>query len=73
MENIVGVNGGRRYNPWTVRMVMVLFIKADIRNPVLNVSYIFTSVINVGDRSVINVVLDQEVSYLDEVVVVGVR
>ena len=42
-------------------------------NPVLNVSYIgFTSqVINVGDRSVINVVLDQEVSYLDEVVVVG--
>ena len=42
-------------------------------NSILNVSYIGfkTQTINVGTRSVINVTLEEETSYLDEVVVVG--
>ena len=42
-------------------------------NPILNISYIgyTTLTINVGGRAVINVILEEEVSSLDEVVVVG--
>ncbi len=42
-------------------------------NPILNISYIgfSTQTVNVGDRTVINVTMEEETSFLDEVVVVG--
>ncbi len=42
-------------------------------NPILNISYIgfTTQTVDVGTRSVINVVLEEETSFLDEVVVIG--
>jgi TonB-linked SusC/RagA family outer membrane protein len=42
-------------------------------NPILNISYIgfTTQTVNVGNKAVVNVILDEETSFLDEVVVVG--
>ncbi|HQG68355.1 MAG TPA: carboxypeptidase-like regulatory domain-containing protein, partial [Paludibacteraceae bacterium] len=48
-------------------------LKLTTSNPILNVSYIGfkTQIINVGNRSVVNISMEEETSFLDEVVVVG--
>jgi len=48
-------------------------LKLTTTNPILNISYIgfTTQTVSVGSRAVINVTLEEETSYLDEVVVVG--
>ncbi|WP_019540246.1 SusC/RagA family TonB-linked outer membrane protein [Proteiniphilum acetatigenes] len=48
-------------------------LKLTTSDPILNISYIGfeTQTVNVGNRTVINITLEEETSFLDEVVVVG--
>lgn len=48
-------------------------LKLTTSNPILNISYIgfTTQTVNVGNRTVINITMEEETSFLDEVVVVG--
>ena len=74
-EALIGVNvvEGGTTNGTVTDIEGNYMLKLATSNPVLNVSYIGfkTQTIEVGNRSVINIVLEEETSFLDEVVVVG--
>jgi TonB-linked SusC/RagA family outer membrane protein len=74
-ESLIGVNvvEGGTTNGTVTDSDGNYMLRLTTSNPVLNVSYIGfkTQTVEVRNRSVINIVLEEETSFLDEIVVVG--